>query len=123
MLSEVTVQEQGVEIYQMMRKQLYIENNLNDLDMSMNNLRDVSESTNDRLERRSDEAEDKKIDFISIGLALMFITEPLSMLFSGNNDNRVQSIIWSIMTLVFITVILVIAFKNNIIEFKNKKKE
>ena len=45
MLSEVTVQEQGVEIYQMMRRQLYIENNMNDLDMSMNNLRDVSKST------------------------------------------------------------------------------
>ena len=42
LLSEVTAQEQGVEVYRMIRKQLYIQDNLNDLDMSMSNLRDIS---------------------------------------------------------------------------------
>lgn len=123
LLSEVTAQEQGVEVYRMIRKQLYIQDNLNDLDMSMSNLRDISEYTNDRLERRSDEAEDKKLNVLSIGLALMFIIEPLSMLFSyiwRDNREPAQAIIWSVASLAIIAVIFIIA---KVRPQKNKKKE
>ena len=53
LLSEATVQEQGVEIYNRIKKQLYIDTNKAELDSQMNNLRDVANISNDRLEQRN----------------------------------------------------------------------
>lgn len=84
LLSEVTVQEQGVEIYEMFRKQLYIEKNMKYLDSAMNNLRDVADNTNARLERLSDAKEDRKLNLLSYALAFLFIVEPLSIIIGDN---------------------------------------
>lgn len=84
LLSEVTVQEQGVEMYEMFRKQLYIEKNMKYLDSAMNNLRDVADNTNARLERLSDAKEDRKLNLLSYALAFLFIVEPLSIIIGDN---------------------------------------
>ena len=54
LLSEITVQEQGVEIYNLIRKQLYIDTNKAELAEQLNNLRDVANISNERLERDRD---------------------------------------------------------------------
>ena len=84
LLSEVTVQEQGVEMYEMFRKQLYIEKNMKYLDSAMNNLRDVADNTNARLERLSDAKEDRKLNLLSYALTFLFIVEPLSIIITDN---------------------------------------
>ena len=97
LLSEVTVQEQGVEIYEMFRKQLYIEKNMKYLDSAMNNLRDVADNTNARLERESDaenarleresdKKEERKFNMLGILFGLMFITEPIANILRGFID-------------------------------------
>lgn len=55
MLFEVTAQEQGVELYQMLSEQLYLEKNKDALSDQMSNLREVAAIRNDRKERESDE--------------------------------------------------------------------
>lgn len=57
LLSEITVQEQGVELYEMLRQQLYLEKNMADLDVGMHNLRDVADIANARFERQHDKEE------------------------------------------------------------------
>lgn len=106
-LSEVTTQEQGVELYEMLREQLYIEKNMNDLDSSMSNLRDVSEITNDRLERISDDKKNFSVDILSIGLAMMFILEPLSKLLEDYFELK-QSVTWSVGAFALIIILLCI---------------
>ena len=97
LLSEVTVQEQGVEMYEMFRKQLYIEKNMKYLDSAMNNLRDVADNTNARLERESDaenarlekesdKKEERKFNMLGILFGLMFITEPIANILRGFID-------------------------------------
>lgn len=54
-LFEATVQEQGVEIYNLMKEQLYIDTNKEELAEQMNNLRDVADISNARMERMHDE--------------------------------------------------------------------
>jgi hypothetical protein len=49
LISEATVQEQGVEVYESIKKHLYIEKNKRELDGQINNLRDVANISNDRL--------------------------------------------------------------------------
>ena len=105
LLSEVTAQEQGVELYEMLREQLYIEKNMNDLDSSMNNLRDVSEITDDRLERDSDDRKDLKVNFLSIALALMFICEPLSGMIAYWRKAE-PSVTWSIVCTCFLLALI-----------------
>ena len=105
LLSEVTAQEQGVELYEMLREQLYIEKNMNDLDSSMNNLRDVSEITDDRLERDSDDRKDLKVNFLSIALALMFICEPLSGMIAYWR-NAQPAVTWSIVCTCFLLALI-----------------
>lgn len=86
LLAEVTVQEQGVEIYDMLRKQLYIEKNTNDLNDEMNNLRDVANIANARLERESDEKEEERQERLEtvarrfgVILGAVAIAEPVSV--------------------------------------------
>ncbi len=65
LLSEVTAQEQGVEIYEMLQEQLYIKKNMDDLHSEIGNLRDVADIANSRLERANDEEtakNEKKIE-------------------------------------------------------------
>lgn len=85
LLSEVTVQEQGVEIYEMLKNELYIKENMADLDSEISNLRDVADIANARLERLNDEEEarrEKKIadafNILSAVLGGVAIAEPFS---------------------------------------------
>lgn len=86
LLSEVTVQEQGVEIYGMLKNELYIKENMADLDSEISNLRDVADIANARLERLNDEEEakrEKKIEYslevLSSILGSVSIAEPLAL--------------------------------------------
>lgn len=65
MLFEATVQEQGVEVYNLIKEQLYIKKNLSEFDRQMNNLRDVANISHDRLERKIDDERQKSEKKIS----------------------------------------------------------
>ena len=130
LLSEVTVQEQGVEMYEMFRKQLYIEKNTSDLDASIGNLRDVASSTNARLERASDEKEDRKLNLLSIALAFLFVVEPLSIIIADNfkflsEDGNIRSETWwfGIPFVLGIVLILATLIRWIISKYKNRKND
>jgi|GEM_PF-1277143 len=73
-ISEATVQEQGVEIYELIREQLYIDSNKAELDEQMSNLRDVANIANERLERKADDSLNTTLLlFTIVGLSLSFI--------------------------------------------------
>lgn len=99
LLSEITVQEQGVELYEMMREQLYIQKNMNDLDAEMSNLRDISGIVNARLERQNDAAEEEKFNMIGILLALLALVEPLAMAFMLRGKERCEGILWLVLSI------------------------
>lgn len=140
LLSEVTVQDQGVEIYEMFRKQLYIQQNKQELDQQMNNLRNVAYISNERLERESDKrkaehdeamikmeqerklkqqesekAEEKRFTILTLILGLISICEPLAMLI--NDNDRAANAAWSALS--GIVIILAIMYY---IKSKNKNK-
>lgn len=70
-LTEATVQEQGVEIYQLIKDQLYISSNKAELGEQMNNLRDVANISNERLERKSDDKLNQNLSWLTL-IALVF---------------------------------------------------
>lgn len=70
LLFEVTAQEQGVDLFNMLKNELYIKKNKEELDEQMNNLRDVANIRNDRLEREADKLLDRKLAILSV-LALI----------------------------------------------------
>jgi len=85
LLFETTIQEQGVEIYKLIRNQLYIETNKQELDEQMSNLREVANISNERMERNSDKIQaeneqklNKNITILTTVIALFAILEPLS---------------------------------------------
>ena len=110
---------------------------MSDLDSSMNNLRDVAESTNARLERQSDKnkekmekeraeqraklerKEDKQFALISILLATMFIVEPLSQVIANVllkkeiewNEKTIAALSWFIISLMAVLIFSYIIFK------------
>ena len=71
LLSEVTAQEQGVEIYEMLQEQLYIKKNMDDLHSEIGNLRDVADIANSRLERANDEESAKNEKKIENSITLL----------------------------------------------------
>jgi len=74
LLFEATVQEQGVELYRLIREQLYIGKNKEELDKQMSNLRDAANISNDRLERKADKEVSKMINILAIiGVPLGFL--------------------------------------------------
>jgi hypothetical protein len=145
LLSEITVQEQGCEMYEMLREQLYLEKNMNDLDIGMRNLRDVADIANAYFERQHDKKEmamrksqleeqkrsereeeekrqkdEKSAERRFNRLALLFgissIWEPFAMMFF-DIEARCGYILWFVATLAFLTVIYIWYYKDN---FKKK---
>jgi hypothetical protein len=101
LLSEITVQEQGVEIYEMLRKQLYIPQNMNDLSIEMSNLRDTANIANERMERRNEKLEEEqnqKLERLAtiagIVISAAAIAEPISQMIADN------SWIWTVVTII-----------------------
>lgn len=73
-LTEVSVQEQGVELYQLIKESLYIDANKAELDGHMNNLRDIANIINDRLERRADDKLNQNLSWLTlIGLGIAIL--------------------------------------------------
>ena len=116
LLSEITVQEQGVELYEMLREQLYIKKNMDDLDGEMNNLRDISNIANARLERQSDADEENKFNMLGLLMGLLALVEPLAMIFTKNDEDCWEGLVWFFISIIVVAVIL---FKYR--PFKKKK--
>lgn len=116
LLSEITVQEQGVELYEMLREQLYIKKNMDDLDGEMNNLRDISNIANARLERQSDADEENKFNMLGLLMGLLALVEPLAMIFTKNDEDCWEGLVWLFISIIVVAVIL---FKYR--PFKKKK--
>lgn len=126
LLSEITVQEQGVEIYELLREQLYIPKNMKDLSIDMSNLRDTANIANDRMERRNEmkeEEQNKKIELLAtvagIVISATAIAEPVSQMISDDKC------LWTIMTVVFggIGVAGWLLWKHYIEKNNNKKNK
>lgn len=100
LLSEITVQEQGVELYGMIREQLYIQKNMDDLDSEMNNLRDISNIANARLERQSDAVEEGRFNMIGVLMGLLAIIEPLAMVFVRSGEERCEGLLWLVLSII-----------------------
>lgn len=84
-LSELTAQEQGVEIHEMFRKQLYVEKNMTDLNAEINNLRDIANIANERMERHNEKKEEereKKIEALASAAGIIIgaasLAEPVA---------------------------------------------
>jgi hypothetical protein len=76
LLTETTAQEQGVELYDLLCRHMYIEKNKKALDEQMNNLRDIADISNARLERKADNSLNRNLTFLTlIGLALALIQD------------------------------------------------
>ena len=134
LLSEITVQEQGVEIYELLEEQLYINKNKKELDEQMDNLRDVTNISNARLERKSDEEMEEmehysetSMNLVAFFLGVMFIFEPLSMYIKDNSDKyKSNSGIWLFLCSVFAVlcvVIMIIRWKLRKNKIKNNKNK
>ena len=106
LLSEITVQEQGVELYEMLREQLYIKKNMDDLDGEMNNLRDISNIANARLERQSDADEENKFNMLGLLMGLLALVEPLAMIFTKNDEDCWEGLVWFFISIIVVAVIL-----------------
>ena len=100
-LHELTVQEQGVEEFDMLKNELYIDNSLENLNNKIDGLYGyVKEYSDDkrarleresdaekaRLERESDKKEERKFNMLGILFGLMFITEPIANILRGFID-------------------------------------
>lgn len=98
LLSEITVQEQGIEIYEMFRQQLYIHQNKQELDEQMNNLRDVANISNERLERESDKKTEYTINTLGIVFGLLAIAEPIAMMIPNYGNGKIQGFWWLVIS-------------------------
>ncbi len=84
LLSEVTLQEQGIELYDMLQEQLYIPKNKAVIDAQMNNLRDVSNISHERNIRKTDDIlleqerhSSKMFNIFALVIALITLAEPI----------------------------------------------
>ena len=126
LLSEITVQEQGVELYQMLREQLYIGKNMADLNTEMDNLRDIYNIANAQQERESDKAKEehdkKMLDFetrkrddensrinrLTFILALIGICEPAGIIFTNHESGRKFGVYWAVFMVGFFCAVMLI---------------
>lgn len=118
-LHELTVQEQGIEEFDMLKNELYIQASLENLDNKI-------ESLYGFVKEYQDEKENKKFNMLGILLALMFIMEPLAIIvgqllnFMQQNENFVVGVCWFVLSLIGI---LVIDKSFNLLLFKKKHKK
>ena len=111
-LHELTVQEQGVEEFDMLKNELYIDNSLENLNNKIDGLygyvKEYSDDKRARLERESDKKEDRKFNILGVFLALMFIIEPFAMTVKNAifwDTDFFTGLIWFIVSLVVIFII------------------
>lgn len=134
LLPEVTVQGQGIEIYKLLRDHLDIDKNKNDLDIQMQNLRDVNSIYNERLERQIDEEEkqrntelEKRVNILAIIFVLAGIWEPIGYLCTqfichkNDGEHWLSSIVWFVGIVVLTTICAWVYFRNGGLK-KNGKR-
>lgn len=112
LLSEITVQEQGVELYDMLRRQLYIDRNMADLDSEMNNLRDITNTANAQLERKSDKIEEHRLNAIGLLMGALAFIEPFAMAVMLSGDQKHEGVLWASLSLVFFVLIWIYFFRH-----------
>lgn len=108
LLPEVTVQEQGVEIYDMMREHMYLIHDWENLNEKMRNLRDMANISHDRIERKAEALENENskklsnnITALSVAISVLSFLQPL---FSVVNINKQYATMFSVF---IISVILI----------------
>jgi hypothetical protein len=103
LLVEVTPQEQGIELFQLLSKQLYIEQNKGELDKQLNNLYEVSNINNDRIDRESDNI----LNGILLVLAICAISISVWQVVQYYYEDSVcVPLLWS----VSVTILLIVAY-------------
>lgn len=118
LLSEITSQEQGIELYEMLCEHLYIEQRKKNLDEQMNNLRDVATSTNERLERNSDDTLNRNLAWLSLAGILLAIIQDIPFFINGEINNY-QRIIGGILA-VLLTGLGVALLRKTLFDKKEK---
>lgn len=122
LLSDATVQEQGVEIYDLLCKQLYIEKNQNVLNEQMNNLRDIADISNARIERRSDESLNRNLSWLSLAGIFFAIIQDITVI----TGEDVAFWPWKAIGILFAAILLalgIIIFRNTLFVKKRVKEE
>jgi hypothetical protein len=118
LLSEVTVQEQGVEIYNLLKEQLYIEVDKAELDKQMSNLREVANICNDRWERQSDNKLNQNLSWLSLLAVTIAFTQTILVLLDPISWQR---IIASIISVVVCLIIGCLLLKRTLFNKRKKK--
>ena len=90
LLPQITVQEQGIELYAMLQNHLQIPGNKSIMDEQINNLRDVSNISHERMIRDSEERRTKQdaitqnaFNVLAVLFSLLSIVDPLENLCAG----------------------------------------
>ena len=103
-LHELTVQEQGVEEFDMLKNELYIKDSLENLNNKIDGLYGF-------VKEYSDDKEDRKFNVMGVFLALMFIFEPMSIIIANNsNENIIQAWWWAGIPMAFIAIVTLAGF-------------
>jgi hypothetical protein len=85
MLAEATVQEQGVEIYNLLKKQLYIKENKEELDGQLSNLHDLANINAEQLEREHEQKLNNNLALLAaLGIPLALIQAGSVMLIDSS---------------------------------------
>ena len=125
-LFEVTAQEQGVELFEMIEKQLYVERNKGFLDSQLKNLYDVADSIGEKMERK----EERRLNIMLAAFALpglilsvLQLILPMVVDISSPWSCRLKLIINSIELTVFsVLIVLIIYFISRIVSWRKQRK-
>jgi len=125
-LSEVTIQEQGVELFQMLIKQLYIKKNKAVLDSHMENLRDVADISNGRIQRGADVRLNNMLAVVSCMGFLLAIIQIVPFVideFSISGVNKCHMTIGAIVILLIIFIVYIVRSNRSKLKKKFEKRK
>ena len=104
---EVTVQEQGVELFELLLKQLYIKENKEGLDGQMDNLGEMASIINHQMEHKADEDLNRNMEQLSIIAVLLAIYQCVLFIISENTSDGSKVPAYVIATIGFIVLVCV----------------
>jgi len=118
-MPEVTFQEQGVELYAMLKKSLKIDELNTYLDEELNNLHDVAELENAELENRNDKRMNRSINVLTVAataIAIVSVAQDFLAAIEFTNqpseNNIVRNSLIYLIGFIIIAAIIVIGIEN-----------
>lgn len=122
LLSEATVQEQGVEIYNLIREHLYIEGNKAELDKQLNSLWGVANISNTRMLRIADEGRNKLMFWLSVLAVLLGFAPKIPSILSRDTEIWIKIYSGVLVFFYFFVIFQISRYPHKPEWFKRKKK-